>query len=83
MHAAAAADRSAAAATLPAWAQLVRDLGFPIVVACALLYQNVVAIPQAIDRLVERIGHVEAAERQKTDALQQLVQRIDAVLRTK
>lgn len=69
------------------WIRGIRDLGFPVVVALLLVWQNAVAIPAALDRLVERLDaqsrvDIERvrAQHEQAVALSQLVGRIDAVL---
>lgn len=80
--------RDAAAATeLPAWSRAVRDLGFPVVVSCFLVWQSAIAWPAAIERILGRMESLERAEATKAHALEQqaagiaqLVGRIDAIL---
>lgn len=78
---------SPAATELPAWSRAVRDLGFPVVVSCFLVWQSAIAWPAAIDRILARLEALERAEDGKAAAIaqqaagiSQLVGRIDAIL---
>lgn len=69
-----------AAPPLPVWVQAVRDVGFPVVVASAFVYQQVVTVPAVLERIGARLERVELAEREKAHAIEALIARIDAAL---
>lgn len=66
-------------------ARVVRDLGFPIVVALVLLYSTLVQSPRDVDRIVTRLESLERSETAKdaqmVAALTRLVDQIEVLLK--
>lgn len=66
-------------------ARIVRDLGFPIVVALVLLWSTLVQAPRDVDRIVVRLEALERSETAKdaqmVAALTRLVDQIEVLLK--